>query len=180
ELFELEALGGLSQPLAREHVVALDALLRQPDADGVAHPDLEATGPVERLDQFVDCRFDQPALHAGTFADGQDAQLDLARRDARPVSSLDVAGLAHGTRRVSLEHLLNHHAADGLLGFAEDLAGLRMTKLSSFPIKGQLDSGHQATLAADPDRHGGPLYLDHVAVDLRKECEDLIDEHTQG
>src|SRR5439155_4962114 len=95
-------------------------------------------------------------------------------------SSLDVAGLAHGTRRVSLEHLLNHHAADGLLGFAEDLAGLRMTKLSSFPIKGQLDSNHQAILAADPDRHGGPLYLDHVAVDLRKQGDDLIDQHTQG
>ena len=178
-MLDLEALRHRIEPLAGEHVVTLGALLVEPDADRVARADLEAAGAIQSLDQFVDGGVRQPFPHA-TLDDRHQTQLDLSRRDPGPITRLHVAALARRADRVGLENLLDGDPADRLLGPAQDLAGLWMTELSTLAIESQPDPREDAVATAERERDGGALDFDHLAVDLRKERHDLIDEHAQA
>ena len=163
------------ETLAGEDVVALDALLGEPDADRVARIDLEPAAPGERVDDLAHRRIGQRFPHA-RLDDRHDRQLDLARRDASPIARLDLAALARRAGRVRFEHFADRQPADGLLGAAQDLPGLGMAELPSLAIERKLDVRDETVTGAQRERDRTALDLDHLAVDLWKQRQDLIDD----
>src|SRR5213594_2936434 len=55
-----------------------------------------------------------------------------------------------------------------------------MAELATLAVEGQLDARDETVAAAQRQRDRAALDLDHLAVDLRKERQDLIHEHAQG
>ena len=76
-MLDLETLRDGVEPLARQHVLALHALLIDPHPDRVAQTDLEAAGPSEGVDHLVDRCVGQGFLDA-RLDEGHQAQLDLS------------------------------------------------------------------------------------------------------
>src|SRR5439155_24721020 len=165
---------GLREPLALEHILALDPLLGEPHVDRVTQRDLEAPGPVERLDQLVRRRLRQVALDA--LDARQQRELVLPRRDPDLVSGTNVGPLDDRTRPVRLLDLMYADPAENLLGATENLASLGVAKLAPLAVGGQTRASDEPVALPERQRDRRALDLEHLAVHLREERQDLVHE----
>src|SRR3989441_9713728 len=67
-------------------------------------------------------------------------------------------------------------AAEDLFGATENLASLRVAKLAPLAVGGQLHASDEPVALPERQRHRRALDLEHLAVDLREERQDLVHE----
>ena len=95
-----------------------------------------------------------------------------------------IAGLDSLTReggdRIALEHALDEGAADHVLGATEHLPGSRRTDLVTLTEDLEQEARTRVARRADRQRQAGPVHLDHIALELGKERQHLIDEGGHG
>src|SRR5204862_2606263 len=84
EVLDSETAGALGDPLAVEELLRLDALLRGPHTNLVAHRDLDAPAATQALDDFRQRGLHNSIAHAGDERNDGDAL--LAGRDSRDVA----------------------------------------------------------------------------------------------
>jgi hypothetical protein len=160
DVLELEPLGGFDETAPFQELLGLDPLLRRPDADTVAHADLEPTGPVERLDDLGQRPLHHRLADARDHGDDRDAL--LARRDPRDVAGRRLRTGRRRARGVRLEHLLDAQAPDLGLRTSQNLAGLGMAQLPPRAEQHQLEARLHAVALADAEGDGASLDLDHI------------------
>ena len=100
EIVDLEALDRLLHTLALQEFLGLDPFLGEVDIDRIAHRHPEPSRRGEALDQLLGGGLDQALSHPAE--QGQQDQIDLARRDPEAIAGLDLARLDHRGERERL------------------------------------------------------------------------------
>src|SRR2546428_835825 len=94
-----------------------------------------------------------------------------------------VLGPGNVKRRTSMYglflKLLYGDAAEDLLGATENLPRFRMAELAPLAIRGQLHASDEPVALPERERERGALDLEHFAVHLGEERQDLVDEDAE-
>src|SRR5439155_23883621 len=92
------------------------------------------------------------------------------------VSGTNVGPRDDRARRIGLLDLLHRDPAEDLLSATENLASLRVAKLAPLAVGGQLHASDEPVALPERQRDRRTLNLEHFAVHLREERQDLVHE----